>query len=349
MSHRPVRLIDIAKQLGISVSTVSRALHGYSDISAETKRAVVALADELQYRPNPIAQNLRNQESKILGVMIPEIVHHFFSSVIGGIMEVADQHGYTVMLCQSNEREAREKKDAAMLLNSRVDGVLVSLSDTTRSFEHLRAFIARDTPILMLDKVTDEVTASKVLIDDVQGGFLATEHLIQQGCSRVAHIRGPHGPVTTDGRMAGYRQALLKYGLPFDPNLVKTCERVTKEAGMVLMAELMQLDHPPDGLFAVTDLAAIGAMVHLKRLGCSIPDDVAIIGFSDWDMASIMEPPLSSVFQPGFEMGRMATTVLIDEIRAMRKEQPLPPQIRILNTQLRIRASSKRRRTNDLA
>ncbi|MEM1096311.1 MAG: LacI family DNA-binding transcriptional regulator [Bacteroidota bacterium] len=340
--NRPARLVDIAEQLGISASTVSRALRGYPDISPDTKEAVVALAEKLHYRPNPIAQNLRNQESRIIGVMIPEIVHYFFSSVIGGIMEAADQHGYTVMLCQSSESEAREKQDAAMLLNSRVDGVLISLSDTTRTFEHLEAFRARGTPVVMFDKVAEHIAASKVLIDDVQGGRLATEHLIAQGCKRIAHIRGPHGPVTTEGRMAGYREALERNGLPFDPALVKTCTRVTKEAGMALMAELMALEAPPDGLFAVTDLAAIGAMVQLKRTGYAIPHDVAIIGFSDWDMASIVDPPLSSVFQPGFDMGRTATDLLIREIRLGQQEQPAVPETHVLETQLQIRASSTR-------
>ncbi|MEM6646128.1 MAG: substrate-binding domain-containing protein, partial [Bacteroidota bacterium] len=184
--------------------------------------------------------------------------------------------------------------------------------------------------------------ASQVLIDDVQGGRLATEHLIAQGCTRIAHIRGPHGPVTSEGRMAGYRQALRKHDLPFDSALVKTCTRVTKEAGMALMAELMHLSAPPDGLFAVTDLAAIGAMVQLKRMGFAIPGDVAIIGFSDWDMASIVDPPLSSVFQPGFKMGKMATELLIREIRLVQQEQPVRRATHVLDTQLQIRASSMR-------
>lgn len=340
--NRPARLIDIAEQLGISASTVSRALRGYPDISPDTKEAVVALAEKLRYRPNPIAQNLRNQESRILGVMIPEIVHYFFSSVIGGIMHTAEQHGYTVMLCQSSENEAREKQDAAMLLNSRVDGVLISLSDTTRSFDHLEAFRKRGTPVVMFDKVAEPFSASKVLIDDVQSGYIATEHLIAQGCTRIAHIRGPHGPVTSEGRMAGYREALRKHGLAYDADLVKTCSRVTKEAGMTLMADLMELADPPDGLFAVTDLVAIGAMVQLKRMGYAIPNDVAIIGFSGWDMASIVDPPLSSVLQPGFEMGQLATEVLIREVRLAQKEQSAVPETHILNTQLQIRASSMR-------
>lgn len=343
MKKQPVTLKDIAKRLGVSVTTVSRALHGYRDIKEDTRNAVMELAKEMNYRPNPVALNLRKNRSNVIGVMIPETVHHFFSSVINGIVEVADQNGFTVMLCQSNESYEREKRDVGMLLNARVDGLLISLANDTSAFGHLEECVQMGVPVVLFDKVTDTLHASKVVVDDYQGGFAATEHLIEQGCKRVAHMRGPVGPQNSHARYQGYLDALKKHQLPVEDELVKICTRVSQEEGELFTQEWMESPNPPDGIFTAADLAAIGAIIQLKKMGKKVPQEVAVVGFSDWRIAQIIEPQLSSVYQPGFEMGNTAARILIEEIEANDADQEVRHHTKTLATALKVRGSSLRR------
>jgi LacI family transcriptional regulator len=340
MKGNPITLKDIAKQLGITVATVSRALKNYPDISPQTKEAVLDLAKKLNYRPNPIALNLRKNRSNIIGVIVPELVHHFFSTVISGIMEAADEAGYTVMLFQSNESFEKEVKEAGVLLASRVDGLLISLANETKSFEHLEEFIEYNIPVVLFDKITDNLAVSKVIVDDFEGAFHAVEHLIQQGCRRIAHIRGPLGPSNSHLRFNGYVAALEKYQIPFAEELVFQCEKVTHEEGIEFVKQMLAMPQKPDGIFAVADQVAIGAATALKNNGIKIPDEMAVVGFSDWLMTSIVEPPISTVAQPGFEMGRTAVKRLLEEIDLVSKDQVINPHTEILKTTLLVRQSS---------
>lgn len=341
MKNNHATLKDIAQQLGITVATVSRALKNYPDISPSTKKAVLELAEKLKYRPNPIALNLRNSRSYVIGVVVPEIVHYFFSSVISGIMDVADEIGYSVMLCQTNESYPREVRETTLLLNSRVDGLLISLSDGTSSFEHLHEFLEHNIPLVMFDKICDEISVTKVIVDDYAGAFEAVEHLILQGKKRIALIRGPLISTTNKLRAQGYVDALKKYDLPVqDEYIMESSSGATLEEGSRISVLLMQLPEPPDAIFSVADAAAIGALNTVKKLGKKIPEDVAIVGFSNWEMASVVEPPLSSVYQPGYEMGQVSAKLLLEQIEAKQNNTEVQPVTHVLPTRLIIRESS---------
>lgn len=343
MSKKPIRLSDLAEQLGISTATVSRALKDYPDISAETKRKVNALAKELNYRPNTLAAGLRKSETRIIGVIIPEIVNHFFSKVIKGIMEVAYREGYNVMLCQSDEDYDKEVKDASALLSSRVDGLMVSIGNHTHDFTHLKEFLLAEVPLVLFDKTTPELeNCSRVIVDDYAGAFQAVEHLIEQGCKRIAHLGGSFEAYTFQNRLNGYKDALAKHGLPFDENLVFQCEQLTFQVARDHADLLAKITPRIDGLFAVTDLMAIGGMKGLKANGFNIPEDVKVMGFSNWIIAEAMDPSLSSVKQPGYEMGKIATEILLKEIKDQKADKKIVYEQVVLQTGLEIRESSVR-------
>ncbi|MEZ4774180.1 MAG: LacI family DNA-binding transcriptional regulator [Bacteroidia bacterium] len=343
MQKRQITLADLAKELGISTATVSRALKDYPDISNETKQKVIALAEKLHYRPNTLAAGLRKRESKIIGVIIPDIVSHFFSSVINGIMDIAYQEGYRVMICQSNESFEKEVADAQALLTSRVDGVLVSIAHETKSFDHFTEFKDLGIPVVFFDKVPIEEfkDASKVVVDDFMGAYTTVEHMILQGCKRIAHFRGPLIAYTSFNRFEGYKQALADYGIPYDESLVFACEDISFEEGQRFCHQVISSDNPADAIFAVTDMVALGALVTARDAGLKIPEDLAIAGFSDWLIASIIAPPLTSVAQPSHEMGQTATTLLLEEINANKNNIPFSFKTVVLKTDLMVRASTR--------
>ncbi|MGB0523099.1 MAG: LacI family DNA-binding transcriptional regulator [Flammeovirgaceae bacterium] len=341
MKKNQVTLKDIAQHLGVSVATVSRALKDFPDIGEETKQAVKKLAEEWNYRPNTMAISLRKKKSKVIGVLVPEIVHHFFSSVISGIMDELEQHDYSVMLFQTNESLHREIRDIDVLLNSRVDGLLISLSNESTSFEHILNAQRMGIPVVLFDKVTDQIDCSKVVVDDYEGAYAATKHLIEQGCQRIAHIKGPEHPKNAKERLRGYVDALKAYNLPIDDSMILACKQVVHEEGYAFTQHLLDMKSAPDGIFAITDAVAIGAMVAIKERKLKIPNDVALVGFSNWRMAAVVEPSLTSVHQPGYEMGKEASKLLLGEIQQEKKE-PQAYQRIVLKTNLVVRDSSVR-------
>jgi LacI family transcriptional regulator len=343
MSKKQIRLADLAERLGISTATVSRALKDYPDISAETKRRVMELAKELNYRPNTLAAGLRKSETRIIGVIIPEIVNHFFSKVIKGIMEVAYREGYNVMLCQSDEDYEKEVTDAEALLSSRVDGIIVSIGNHTHNFDHFKEFLHMGVPLVLFDKTTTELqNCSRVIVDDYAGAFQAVEHLIQQGCKRLAHLGGSAEAFTFQNRFNGYKDALQKYDLTFDPDLVFHCEQLTIQIAETHAKTLASMQPPIDGLFAATDLMAIGGMKGLKASGVKIPEEVKVFGFSNWEMTEAVDPPLSSVNQPGYEMGKLATEILLKEIRDNKDDKEIVHEKVVLQTELALRRSTQK-------
>lgn len=343
MKSTPVTLKDIAKQLGITVATVSRALKDYPDISQSTKEAVLKLAKELKYRPNPIALNLRKNRSNTIGVIIPEIVHDFFSKVISGILTTADAAGYSVMLCATNESYPREVREAGALLASRVDGLLISLSNGTKDFAHLQEFLDYDIPVVMVDKVSEVLPVSKVIVDDFDGAFQAVSHLIGEGCRRIAHFKGKEAASNILYRYEGYLKALENHQIPFDASLVFECERMNFEDGVKIAQEMLEQGFLPDGIFAGSEMSALGALVTLKAAGVQIPGQVAIIGFNDWKMAAFIEPALTAVYQPSEAMGKLATKILLEEIDLHQRGKAITPRTEVLPTKLIVRASSLRR------
>lgn len=337
MKSAQVTIKDIARELGISPSTVSRALKDHPDISPATKKAVNELAKKWHYEPNAIALSLKRSKSYTIGLLIPEIRHYFFSSVISGIEDVAYDAGYQVMICQSNELYEREVKNTHALLSSRVDGLLVSLSKETRNFDHFKSIERSHIPIVFFDRVCDEVLTDRVYANDYEGAFFATEHLIQMSCKRIAHLAAPQELLIGKNRQNGYLHALRRYNIKEDDSLILKCDK--PEIAEHAVDYLFSLAEPPDGIFAVNDLTAIQVMLLLKKKGIKIPDDLAIVGFSNGQYSQMTDPTLSTVEQHGFEMGQKAAQLLLDRFLL---GQDYPAKTEIIKTKLIVRESSQR-------
>ncbi len=303
---------EIAKALNIDSSTVSRALNDSDRVKAKTKKKVLDKAQELGYTRNMLASNLRRNKSNTIGVIVPRISRYFFSSTIAGIEEMAYKAGYNVIICQSLEEVDRERKILRNLMASRVDGILISVSMETHDNSHLIECFENGTPLVFFDRhVANMKQTGKVLIDDVQGGFEATEHLIQQGCKRIVLFTAPLDLEIYINRHKGYRAALEKYNLPYDENLVFV-SNLLEEDGYRLADKVLEEFTDVDGIFSTNDLAAIGAMKHLKSVGKKIPEDIAIVGFSNEPTSAVIEPSLTTVDQSGTEIGRLACNLLLD-------------------------------------
>ena len=343
MKFNQVTIKDIARELGISPSTVSRALKDHPDISAETKKAVNELADRLNYQPNIVALSLRQKKTNTIGVIIPEIVNTFFSTVISGIEDVAYEAGYNVILAQSNESYQREVTDMKALFNSRVDGMLLSLSRETTNFDHIESIISKGVPIVLYDRFYSNPNMSKVVVDDYVGAKEAVLHLIEQGCKRIAHLEGAPNLIISKDRLRGYQDALSESNLEIRETYTIVCPNNSFEEGQRAAQKLLALPHPPDAIFASNDPMAMGAILAIKEKGLSIPADVAVVGFSNYFFAQITDPSLTSVDQPGFEMGQEAARLLIRQIEAKDKDQEdLAPETKVLKTKLIVRNSSLR-------
>jgi LacI family transcriptional regulator len=337
MKGRQITIKDIARELGISPSTVSRALKGHPDISNETKRAVNELARKLKYKPNEIALSLKNSRSNVIGVIIPEVVHHFFSSVISGIDDLAYANDYNVMVAQTNENYEREVHSTFGMLSSRVAGLLVSISKNTKDYEHLINLEQNGIPVVFFDRVCTEIETDKVVVDDFEGAYRAVEHLIKTGCRKIVHYAAGQHLLIGRNRQNGYLHALYKNGIPIDDNLIFKCDDFNE--GMHLTEKLIRSGKKPDAIFAVNDMTAIGAMVSIKNAGLKIPDDISIIGFTNGLISTMTDPPLSTVEQHGYEMGQIAVRLLLN--RLSRNEDDYSPEIRVLKTDLILRGTTK--------
>ncbi|MCU0402663.1 MAG: LacI family transcriptional regulator [Algoriphagus sp.] len=331
---------DIARELNVSSSTVSRALKDYPGISDETKRKVKEMADKLNYRPNAIALSLRKSRSFTIGVIIPEVVHFFFSTVISGIEEVAFSRGYNVILTQTNEKLAREKSSIDTMLSNQIDGFLVSYSKETTDFEHFSRLLEKGYPIVFFDRVPEIKRAIHVIVDDYSGAYEATKHLILQGYSKIVHLAGPSNLKISKERIRGYQDALRDFGIESNPDyIVET--RTDDEAQKITEHLLNTLSPRPDAFFGNNDMAAVGAMMACKAAGFTVPDQIGIVGFSNWQFCSMIDPSLTSVAQPGSRIGAKATEILLDLIEKKINLEDFEPSV-VLETELLIRKSSVR-------
>lgn len=335
-----VTIKDIAKELNISCSTVSRALKDFPGISPTTRKAVVDLANKYNYRPNAIALSLRNQKTNIIGVVIPETVHFFFSTVISGVEDEAMKEGYNVMICQSNEKYEREADSIDALMGARVDGLLVSISRETSDLEHLKKVVSEGTPMVFFDRLVEGMNASSVIVDDYQGAYDAVEHLIKQGCKNIAHLSGPNNLIISRKRKEGYISALEDYEIPVNEDYIVECRNGKEEEAQKAMTTLLESGIVIDGVFANNDMDGLGAISAVKKAGLKIPEDIAVIGFSNWQFSSLLNPGLSSISQPGYEMGRQAAKLILEEINS--KDKGKSHQVKILDTELIVRESSRR-------
>ena len=338
MNNKPT-IHDIAKALGIDSSTVSRALNDSPRVTRATKDKILAKAEELGYQRNMLASNLRKNITNTIGVVVPRISRHFFSSAIQGIEETAYLAGYNVIICQSLEQLEREKKIVGGLLANRVDGLLISVSMETMNYDHLEALKNSNIPLIFFDRHCDIPGFSNVLIDDFKGGYDATQHLISKGCKHIAHLSGPQELEIYKNRFEGYKAALKKNNLTFKEEYVIS-SRLMEQDGYISMQKLLAKKLPIDAVFCANDLSAIGAMKHTKELQIKIPDAIAFVGFSNEPVSSVIEPSLTTIDQSGFEIGKIASELMLKQI--LSKETPQKGQTILIDTHLIERNSSKK-------
>lgn len=334
---RRTTLKDIAREMNVHHSTVSRALHDHPSVNHRTKASIKSMADKLKYHPNKIARQLRQNISNVIGVIVPEIKHHFFANIISGIEEASYQKGYVIMVCQSNEHYDREVMNTHALISNNASGLLVSLSQETNSLAHFDDYIKTGGKLVLFDRITNDIDVSKVVVDDFHGAYLATKHLIQRGKRRIAHIAGTDILSITQYRLNGYKAALQNFNIKYNPDLV-VFSGFHEINGATAMEKLLELKMPPDAVFAVNDPVAIGTYDVIRSHGLSIPEDIAVVGFSNNPTSSLVEPSLTTIEQPSYEIGRRAVEILIAELQSMDGE--LEPLTEILETKLIVRDSS---------
>ncbi|KAA2244720.1 LacI family transcriptional regulator [Chitinophaga agrisoli] len=334
MKNKQVTIKDLARKLRLSVSTVSRALRNLPDINEETRRKVLELAAGLNYEPNYIAQSLINKQTRTIGVIVPIIATHFFSHALSGMNEVANEHGYHLMFCQSNESAEQEAEGIRQLASCRIDGLLISVSKQTQDAAPFEKLQQKGIPFMFFDRDLRHVTASRVIVDQYKGAFKAVEHMIQQGCQNIVHMAGPKGLSVADERLRGYKDAVEKHGLPFSPKHIVHCGKFQLDAPEAIK-KLMKLQ--PDGIFCINDPSGVIAIQHLKTTGYCVPGDVKVVGFNGDPVAEVVEPALSTVVQPGYKVGREALKMLIRHI----EEKSLETEELVLEGKLVIRKSSK--------
>lgn len=332
-----VTIKDIARMLNVSASTVSRALKGSSEIGRETGDLIRATAQRLNYQPNKAALSLLQAKTRTIGVIVPNLGYHFFAQALQGVEEEALERGYTVIACQSLESAEKEVQNVGDMQRSGVDGILISLAQHSRTLSHLEALQAR-MPIVMFDRVTDALPCSKVFVNNVSGAFGATEHLLKMGCRRIAYLAGPSDMMISNHRMEGFRMAVARHRRKVEEARVVHTE-FDHAAAMKSALALFRRKDRPDGIFAVSDRVAIGAMEAARKSGLAIPQDLAVVGFNDEPIASLISPTLSSVRQPAREMGLTSAKILIDQIEGIEAFRPV---IRTYMTRLMVRQSSRR-------
>jgi LacI family transcriptional regulator len=330
-----ITIKDIARALNLSTSTVSRALRDSYEINPETKRLVIEYAERLNYRPNPIALSLKENRSRVIGVIVPQIANNFFSQAINGIEAIAYNRGYHVIIFQSHESYERELATVQQAVDRKADGLLISLSSSTSDVSHLRELQERKLPIVLFDRVSSELETPCVTADNFAGAFAATEHLIQTGRRRIAHVTIPPHISITQERLAGYRAALEQYGLPYDEALVRYAGFGQNEVEPIVDDLLRQ---SPDAFFAASDRLAIGCLAALKKRNVAIPEAISLIGFTNTPVADLLAPAMSTVEQPAQEIGQVAAEQLIDLIEGKPK-RPQPGTV-MIPTRLIVRAST---------
>ena len=336
----PLTMKDIAAHFGISVATVSRALKDSPRISVERRAAIQQYAREHNFTPNMIAESLRHsriQPMKVIGVIIPEFAHYYFSSILSGIEEEASAHGYRIMVAQSNEQYEREVKICKSFYENKVCGIIVSQAKDTHRYDHFQQLIDTGIPLVFYDRICTGVNASRVVVDDYMGAFNAVSHLIETGCNRIAYYSSAMTLEISKNRYNGYKDALLKHGIQPDPDLVRLCDNRTDAESIT--PEMLNSSAPPNGFFAVNDDTAIGILYTAKRMGFRVPEDISICGFTNGQRAVACDPMLTTVEQRGTKVGEEAAEILIGHV-----EGTIPPgkiERRIIRTRLIIRGTTR--------
>lgn len=341
MDDSPVTIKDLARILNISVSTVSRALRDTYDVNQETREKVMALAQELNYKRNLLAMGLAKRGTHNIGIILPNVTNYFFSTVITGVQEVAYSNDYNISLYLTNDSPEKEKEITGNLFISGFDGLLVSVSSSSHSCDHIRQLIDRGVPVVFFASAPAEIKATQVLQDGYKGAVDAVEHLIQNGYRRIAHIAGPKELAFTQERLKGYFEVLKKHDLPVREEWI-IYSGFSQEAGETDTLQLLNLKEKPDAIFAINDRKAVGAIVALKNRGVSVGREIGVIGFTNEPIASLISPTLSTIAVPAFEIGEKSCDLLLKTVFKMSKNRPFPPQKILLPGQLMARESTMR-------
>jgi len=332
---RHISLKDLAQELGVSISTVSRALNNHPDISPEVTRKVKKLAAELNYSPNPLAMGLLKQATRMIGVIVPDLVTHFYSSIISGIEQIAEEKGYYILIASSNESLKKEMKAVENLMKTRVEGLIVCLSQETKTYDHFDRLINNNIPLVFFDRVCRTDMVPSVVVDNIDAAQKVTKHFYKNGFHRIAYIAGPDHLNISKQRTEGYITGLKKCGLEFRPELLVKCNMSAGEATKAT-ATLLELTERPDAIFGINDTVAFAAMKEIKRHGLRIPEDIALVGFTDEFHSTVVDPALTSITHPTFEIGQEAARLFFSRIENPEAE----PKQKVLKTKLVIRKSS---------
>ncbi|MDT0649523.1 LacI family DNA-binding transcriptional regulator [Autumnicola edwardsiae] len=334
-----VTIYDISKKLNISAATVSRALNQNPKISEKTRELVAKTALEMNYKQNRLAQALKSGKTNNVGVIVPYINRSFFSSVIRGIEEELTPHGYHVIICQSHEEVKNEINQLNALLNTQIDGIFMSVSKTTQNTDHIKKALEEHTPLVFFDRKIEMSGVSSVVLDDFKAGYMATEHLIMEGCKKIAHLSGDINLEIYKNRFEGYRSALEKHGLTYHPeHVIQTNSKI--ESGQQAVAQLWECEEKPDAIFSAGDYAALGAIQELKSRNIRIPEDVCVVGFSNEPFTKYMELPITSMDQTPLLMGKIAAQVFLEQVKG-NKTLTIEKKV-VLSPELFVRSSSGR-------
>lgn len=337
MKGHQITIIDIARELNISKSTVSRALTGHPNVNEKTREAILALANKLDYQRNDLALRLITSKSLTLGVIVPEFLSSFFPEIVVGAQEVASKAGYNIIVSHSNESYETEVANTKVMIANQVDGVMISITKETRNFEHFKTFQRKGIPIVFFNRVCEEMQVPKVVVNDYEGAFKAVEHLIHTGKKRIAHLAGPNSLPISRERLRGYIDALKKHNIPILDELIIPCD-LTVEKVRIYVKHFLDMSPLPDALFAINDPAAIEAIQMIKKKGLRIPEEIAVVGFTDSYASALIEPGLTTVAQPVMEIGRTAAQLLLEQIS--REVSEWKAVTKMLKTELIIRGST---------
>lgn len=303
---------DVARVAGVSPATVARVVGNYGHVSGSTKLKVEKVVKELRYEPDAIARSMIKKMTNTIGLSISDVSNPFFTTLIRGVEDVANQNGYNLILCNSDEDPEKEIKYLQLLLSKRIDGLI--LAPTGGGGQRLKSLLSSGIPVVFVDRRIESVKADAVFIDNVAGAFIATEHLILSGYKRIAIISGKQTVMTGRDRLKGYLNAMQSYSLEIDQSFIKTGD-FKLEGGRRAVQELMKLKKPPTAIFASNNLMTLGALLGLKEIGKKVPDDIAIVGFDDMDWAPLLDPPLTTIYQPAYTLGSTAAQILMQAIK----------------------------------
>ncbi len=335
MNKPQITIKDIARALNVSPSTVSRALKDNPDISKETRDLIHNYAREHNYKPNVLAVNLRASRSNTIGIIVPQLVHHFFSCVLSGIEQVASEAGYNILVAQSNESYESEKRIVHSFLAARVCGVIASLAKDTAHYDHYQELLDNNIPVVFYDRICTGLKTDRVVVDDYAGSFAAVEYMIQSGCKRIFFYgAAPHLEITKN-RKNGYLDAMKKYKIPVDESMIKLCD--TRERAIAITPDILEEKNRPDGFFAINDETAAGILYACKLIGLKVPDEISICGFTDGAIAQNTDPKLTTVEQRGEEVGKSAFTILANKLQGNEEQSGN----RIVRTNLVVRGTTK--------